>query len=129
VNDTPSIQNDKSVTISLYTGDVTILSGSIKAATNKLRSVIKMLEPWFEAWRIKNNVSKRSIALFSCQHQDTQRMPRDTPPKHTSAHSKSFRTKYYKRLLTPTVTSIDTLHEQGGVDIASSHLTAKTAGF
>jgi hypothetical protein len=34
-------------------------------AVNKLNHVIKILEPWFEKWRIKVNVSKCSATLFS----------------------------------------------------------------
>jgi hypothetical protein len=53
--------------VPVYADDtnVTVRSGSVQLAVNKLSDVIKTLEPWFEKWRIKINVNKCSTTLFS----------------------------------------------------------------
>jgi hypothetical protein len=67
MNDIPNVHNDNNAAMSLYADDtnVTVRSGSRKLAAGKLNSAIKMLEPWFEKWRITINVSKCSVILFS----------------------------------------------------------------
>jgi hypothetical protein len=67
INDLPYIESDNNVAVSIYADDtsVTVRSGSIQLAVNKLNHVFKILEPWLEKWRIKVNASKCSATLFS----------------------------------------------------------------
>jgi hypothetical protein len=67
INDIQSVENYNNVAVSMYANDmnVTVRSGSVQLAVNKLSDVIKILEPWFEKWRIKITVNKCSTTLFS----------------------------------------------------------------
>jgi hypothetical protein len=66
-NGIPSVENDLNVAISIYAYDknITVRSGNIHSAANKLSNAIKSLEPWFKKWRIKINVNKCNAMLFS----------------------------------------------------------------
>jgi hypothetical protein len=50
INDTPIAENDNNVAILIYADDtnITVRSGNIRLAANKVSNAIKCLEPWFK---------------------------------------------------------------------------------
>jgi hypothetical protein len=67
INDIPYISTDSNVAVSIYADDTSIKvrSGSVDLAVRKLNSALALLEPWLQKWRIKINIQKSTITLFS----------------------------------------------------------------
>jgi hypothetical protein len=72
INDIPSIENDPNVAISIYADDtnISVRSGRLDIAIPKLNNAIRLLEPWFQKWRIKVNTNKCTSTLFSKRLRD-----------------------------------------------------------
>jgi hypothetical protein len=60
INDIPSVENDHNVVISVYADDTnnSVRSGRLHIAIWKISNAIRLLQPWFQKWRIKTNITK-----------------------------------------------------------------------
>lgn len=63
--------------VSIYADDtcVTVRSDNIKLAVRKLNDAIRILEPWFNKWRIEININKCSTTLFSKRRSHIHHIP------------------------------------------------------